>query len=72
MISADSKLVHNINNKIEVVKVDEFIKEIVKNEVMIGIEDAISIDNKEEMEIRTNIEECSKLKYQTKSCENYR
>ena len=72
MISIDSKKVDNIHNKIKVVNIDEVNKIIVENEDMIGTDEAINIDNKEEMEIRTNIEEVSKLKYQTKSCENYR
>ena len=31
------------------------------NENMIGIEEVISIDNKKEMEIRTNVEEVSNI-----------
>ena len=61
MISVDSKEVDNINNKIEVVNIDEVNKTIVKKEDMIGIEEVISIDNKKEMEIRTNVEEVSNI-----------
>ena len=61
MISVDSKEVDNINNKIEVVNIDEVNKIIVKKEDMIDIEEVISIDNKKEMEIRTNVEEVSNI-----------
>ena len=61
MISVDSKEVDNINNKIEVVNIDEVNKTIVKKEDMIGIEEVISIDSKKEMEIRTNVEEVSNI-----------
>ena len=61
MISVDSKEVDNINNKIEVVNIDEVNKTIVKKEDMISIEEVISIDNKKEMEIRTNVEEVSNI-----------
>ena len=61
MISIDSKKVDNIHNKIKVVNIDEVNKIIVGNEDMIDTDEAISIDNKEEMEIRTNVEEASNL-----------
>ena len=61
MISVDSKEVDNINNKIEVVNIDEVNKTIVKKEDMISIEEVISIDNKKEMEISTNVEEVSNI-----------
>ena len=61
MISVDSKEVDNINNKIEVVNIDEVNKIIVKKEDMIDIEEVISIDNKKEMEISTNVEEVSNI-----------
>ena len=41
--------------------IDEVNKIIVGNEDMIDTDEAISIDNKEEMEIRTNIGEASNL-----------
>ena len=41
--------------------IDEVNKIIVGNEDMIDTDEAISIDNKEEMEIRTNVEEASNL-----------
>ena len=59
MISVDSKEVDNINNKIEYLNIDEVNKIIVKNKDMISSEEAISIDNKKGMKIRTDIEEKS-------------
>ena len=59
MINSDPKEVDNINNKIKFVNIDEVSKTIVKNEDIIDIEKVISIDNKEEMEIRPNGEEVS-------------
>ena len=61
MISIDSKKVDNIHNKIKVVNIDEVNKIIVENEDIIGTDEAINIDNKDEMEIRTNVEEASNL-----------
>ena len=48
-------------DSIEVVNIDEVNKTIVENEVMIGTEEVISIEPKEEIEIRTNIEEVGNL-----------
>ena len=48
-------------DSIEVVNIDEVNKTMVENEVMIGTEEVISIEPKEEIEIRTNIEEVGNL-----------
>ena len=61
MISVDSKEVDNVSNNIEVVNIDKVNKTIVENEVMIDAEEAISINNKEEIEIKTNIEKVSNV-----------
>ena len=49
------------SDSIEVVNIDEGNKTIVKNEVMIGTEEAISIKTQEEMKSRINIKEVSNL-----------
>ena len=67
MISVDSEEVDNINNKIEVVSIDEVHKTLVENEDMIGTEEAISIDNKDKMKIRTNVEEVSNLNIKSRA-----
>ena len=67
MISVNSKEVDNINNKIEVVSIDEVHKTLDENEDMIGTEEAISIDNKDKMKIRTNVEEVSNLNIKSRA-----
>ena len=59
MISVDTIEVDNINGKIVVENIDELTNTIVENEGSIVTEEAISIENKEE--IRTNVEGASDI-----------
>ena len=67
MISIDSKQFDNINQKKEVVNIDEFNRTIIEKEDIIGTEDAISIDNKQDMVIRTNVEEVSNINIKSRA-----
>ena len=67
MISIDSKQFDNINQKKEVVNIDEFNRTIIEKKDIIGTEDAISIDNKQDMVIRTNVEEVSNINIKSRA-----
>ena len=67
MISIDSKQLDNINQKIEVMNIDEFNRTIIEKEDIIGTEDDISIDNKQDMVIRTDVEEVSNINIKSRA-----